>query len=214
MESKFNGSRATSPVGTQLLIALFMLTSHGLASAQPVDEDADVDDALEEVVVTGTRIRRTADFDLPVPVQSLSARDLEVSGVNQLGEAIIELPSVTAALTSETSQSSTQSSGQSTISLRNLGSSRTLTLIDGRRTVGNTSTGSTISLDTIPDTFVERIEVITGGTTAVYGSDAVTGVVNIITRDDFEGFSIGNYVAKSASRQFKPIPCYFRRVNL
>ena len=190
MESKFNGARATSPVGTQLLIALFMLTYHGLASAQPVDEDADVDDALEEVVVTGTRIRRTADFDLPVPVQSLSARDLEVAGVNQLAEAIIELPSVTAALTSETSQSSTQSSGQSTISLRNLGSSRTLTLIDGRRTVGNTSTGSTISLDTIPDTFVERIEVITGGTSAVYGSDAVTGVVNIIMRDDFEGFSI------------------------
>ena len=92
MESKFNGARATSPVGTQLLIALFMLTYHGLASAQPVDEDADVDDALEEVVVTGTRIRRTADFDLPVPVQSLSARDLEVAGVNQLAEAIIELP--------------------------------------------------------------------------------------------------------------------------
>jgi outer membrane receptor protein involved in Fe transport len=152
--------------------------------------ESDDDEVVEELIVTGTRIKRTAEFDLPVPVQSLSSRDLEISGVNELSEALAELPAISAALTSETSQASTQSSGQSTISLRNLGSSRTLTLIDGRRTVGNTSTGSTISLDTVPDAFIERIEVITGGASAVYGSDAVTGVVNIITRDNFEGFQL------------------------
>lgn len=157
---------------------------------QSVVQAQDDEDAIEEVVVTGTRIKRSPNFELPVPVQSLSSRDLEVAGVNEISEALAELPSITPALTSETSQASTQSSGQSTISLRNLGSSRTLTLIDGRRTVGNTSTGSTISLDTIPDAFIERIEVITGGASAVYGSDAVTGVVNIITRDNFEGFKI------------------------
>ena len=152
--------------------------------------ESDEDQVVEEVIVTGTRIRRSPEFDLPVPVQSLSTRDLEVAGVNELSEALAELPAITPALTSETSQASTQSSGQSTISLRNLGSSRTLTLIDGRRTVGNTSTGSTISLDTVPDAFIQRIEVITGGASAVYGSDAVSGVVNIITRDNFEGFKI------------------------
>ncbi len=163
----------------------------GLSPHAAVAQAESDDEAVEEVVVTGTRIKRSAEFDLPVPVQSLSSRDLELSGVNELSEALAELPSITPDITSETSQSSTQSSGQSTISLRNLGSSRTLTLIDGRRTVGNTSTGSTISLDTIPDAFIERIEVITGGASAVYGSDAVTGVVNIITKDNFEGFEIG-----------------------
>ena len=109
------------------------------AFAQNANDGAD--GSLEEITVTGSRIKRSAEFDLPVPAQTLSARDMEVAGVNELSEAIAELPSITPDITSETSQSSTQSSGQSTISLRNLGSSRTLTLIDGRRTVGNTSTG-------------------------------------------------------------------------
>lgn len=180
--------RIHSSVVLRLLGAAAISGMMMLVPLPVVAQEGAAEEEVEEVVVTGTRIKR--DFDLPVPVQSLSARDLEIAGVNELSEALAELPSITPALTSETSQSSTQSSGQSTISLRNLGSSRTLTLIDGRRTVGNTSTGSTISLDTIPDAFVERIEVITGGTSAVYGSDAVTGVVNIITRDDFEGFQV------------------------
>ncbi len=162
-------------------IVTFTVTA--LVIAMPVVSQ----EAIEEITVTGSRIKRSAEFDAPSPAQTLSARDLEVSGVNELSEAIAELPSITPDVTSETSQSSTQGSGQSTISLRNLGSSRTLTLIDGRRSVGNTSTGSTVSLDTIPQAFIERIEVITGGASAVYGSDAVTGVVNIIMRDDFEG---------------------------
>jgi len=173
-------------VCTISILILSLQPQSAIAQAEADDQE----EALEEVVVTGSRIKRNPNFELPVPVQSLSSRDLEVAGVNEISEALAELPAVTPALTSETSQSSTQSSGQSTISLRNLGSSRTLTLIDGRRTVGNTSTGSTISLDTIPDAFIERIEVITGGASAVYGSDAVTGVVNIITRDNFEGFRL------------------------
>ena len=179
--SKFPGAR-----GGALIATILVLGFQPEAFGQSDDED----ESVEEVVVTGSRIKRSTEFDLPAPVQALDARDLEISGVNELSEALAELPAITADITSETSQSSTQSSGQSTISLRNLGSSRTLTLIDGRRTVGNTSTGSTISLDTIPDSFIDRIEVITGGTSAVYGSDAVTGVVNIITRNNFEGFTI------------------------
>lgn len=179
--AQFPGTR-----GGVLIAAFLVLSFQPVAFGQSEDEIG----GIEEVVVTGSRIKRSTEFDLPAPVQALDNRDLEISGTNELSEALAELPAITAAITSETSQSSTQSSGQSTISLRNLGSSRTLTLIDGRRTVGNTSTGSTISLDTIPDSFIERIEVITGGTSAVYGSDAVTGVVNIITRNNFEGFTI------------------------
>lgn len=162
-------------------------------SAQDTDQQAASNDT---VIVTGTRIKRT-EFALPVPSQTLDRAELDISGANELSEAIVELPAVTPAITTETSQSSTQDSGSSTISLRNLGSQRTLTLIDGRRTVGNTSTGSTISLSTIPDAFVERIEVITGGASALYGSDAVTGVVNVILRDDFEGVSFESRVGTS-----------------
>ena len=167
----------------------------GAAGAQPTSDAPEqiADNQSEQanqpsdiLIVTGTRIRRT-EFALPVPAQTLDSSQIELSGANELGEALVELPAITAAITPETSQSSTQSSGSSTISLRNLGSTRTLTLIDGRRTVGNTSTGSTVSISTIPDAFVERVEVITGGASALYGSDAVTGVVNVIMRDEFEG---------------------------
>ncbi|MEM8814300.1 MAG: TonB-dependent receptor [Pseudomonadota bacterium] len=176
----------------------FIASAMALSAQSPVlAQQSEVEGPLEEITVTGSRIRRSAEFDFPTPAQTLSSRDLEISGVNELSEALAELPAITPDVTSETSQSSTQGSGQSTISLRNLGSERTLTLIDGRRTVGNTSTGSTISLDTVPDAFIERIEVITGGASAVYGSDAVTGVVNIIMKDDFDGFQFETRIGDS-----------------
>ena len=150
----------------------------------------------DRVIVTGTRIKRT-EFALPVPAQVLDSAAIDIAGANELSEAIVELPAITPSITTETSQSSTQNSGLSTVSLRNLGSSRTLTLIDGRRTVGNTPTGSTVSFSTIPDSFVERVEVITGGASALYGSDAVTGVINVIMKDDFEGLSFESRVGTS-----------------
>ena len=167
----------------------------GVSYAQEVsgDEVSATDDIIS---VTGSRIKRS-EFDLSVPAQTLNRAELNIAGANELSEALIELPAVSPAITAETSQSSTQSSGQSTVSLRNLGSTRTLTLIDGRRTVGNTSTGSTVDYSTIPDGFVERVEVITGGASALYGSDAVTGVINIITRTDFEGLEVQSRIGTS-----------------
>ena len=171
--------------------SIALVVCSALASQSALSQEtspAEQAESSETIVITGSRIKRT-EFSLPVPAQTLDAAELAVIGANELSEAIAEIPAVTPSVTTETSQSSTQDSGSSTISLRNLGSQRTLTLIDGRRTVGNTSTGSTISLSTIPDAFVDRIEVITGGASALYGSDAVTGVVNIITKNQFEGFS-------------------------
>lgn len=156
------------------------------ALAQEVDEEA----KLGVVTVTGSRIQRS-EFELQVPVQTLTAEDLAISGANELSEALTELPAVFVGNSTENSQSSTQDSGNSTISLRALGDVRTLTLIDGRRTVTNSATGSVVSLSTIPDAFVEKVEVITGGASAVYGSDAVSGVVNVITRENYNGLSLG-----------------------
>lgn len=153
------------------------------------DENAE-EGVIEEVVVTGSRIRRTNVIS-PVPMMSMGQEDVQTSGKIELSQIVRELPSIYEGTSTENSQSSTQNSGSATVELRNLGEDRTLVLIDGRRTVSNSSTDNVVSLDTIPLTFIERVEVITGGASAVYGSDAVTGVVNIITRNDFEGLEIG-----------------------
>lgn len=181
-------------LNTSAIVAVVAVS--GMAPLSAMAQNADDAAQIDTVVVTGTRIKRT-EFSLPVPAQTLDAAQLEITGANELGEAIVELPAVSAGITSENSQSSTQDSGISTVSLRNLGAERTLTLIDGRRTVGNSSSGSTVSFSTIPSAFVERVEVITGGASAVYGSDAVTGVINVILRDDFEGLSFESRVGTS-----------------
>lgn len=167
-------------------IAILMASSFGTVHAQDND---DADEVMEEVVSTGSRLKRS-EFATTVPTMAMDASDIKMSGFNELSELIRELPSIAEATSAENSQSSTQNSGSSTIALRNLGSDRTLVLIDGRRTVSNSSTSNVVSLDTIPSGFIERIEVITGGASAVYGSDAVTGVVNLITRDKFEGLEL------------------------
>lgn len=171
----------------QLSVGACMLSlATALAVPAAIAQEEDEEAKLGVVTITGSRIQRS-EFDLQVPVQTLTAEDLEISGANELSEALVELPAVYVGNSTRNSQSSTQDSGSSTISLRALGAGRTLTLIDGRRTVTNSASGSVVSLSTIPDAFVERVEVITGGASAVYGSDAVSGVVNIITRENYNG---------------------------
>lgn len=149
------------------------------------DEQANED----RIVVTGSRIRRS-DFDAPTPVTSFGTADIEAAGTTELSEILLEIPGVSSAVNGSNSQGGVQRAGLDTVDLRNLGSNRTLTLIDGRRAVSNRANINTISLSTIPNGFVERIEVSTGGASAVYGSDAISGVVNIITESDFEGLEL------------------------
>ncbi|ATQ43337.1 TonB-dependent receptor [Caulobacter mirabilis] len=157
------------------------------AQAQP-SEGASVDQGSEvaELVVTGSRLRRTT-FDAPTPMVDLDRSDLLESGYTDLGEALTDLPGVDIGVNLSTSQSAVQDNGLSTVSLRSLGQNRTLTLIDGRRTVSNAGNKNAVSLSSIPEFFVDRVEIITGGASAVYGSDAVSGVVNIITESKLEG---------------------------
>jgi outer membrane receptor protein involved in Fe transport len=115
---------------------------------------------------------------------------IQDAGVGSLAEILIdELPQLAEGFSNSNSQSSVSGTGLSTADMRNLGSNRTLTLIDGRRTVSNSYSGNYISLSTIPSGMVQSVEVITGGASATYGSDAIAGVVNIITQKDKEGFS-------------------------
>jgi iron complex outermembrane receptor protein len=143
---------------------------------------------VTEIVVTGTRIRSTG-FTAPTPTQVLGQADLERAAQPNIFTAITQLPSLqgsTGATTGTFSTSSGQQ-GLSSFSLRGLGTIRTLTLLDGQRVVPANVTGvPDISL--FPQLLVERVDVVTGGASASYGSDAVGGVVNFITNKRFVGF--------------------------
>ena len=149
-------------------------------------------ESIEEVIVTGSRIARDPNLAGALPVQSLTAEDIQSSGEFSLGEIINDVPALLTSLTSEQS-----ASGASRLNLRGLGQTRTLTLVDGRRHVGGAQGSSAVDIGSIPQALVERVEVLTGGASAVYGADAVTGVVNFVLRDDYEGLEMDARYASS-----------------
>jgi iron complex outermembrane receptor protein len=149
-----------------------------LVSAQ--DESAD----LEEVVVTGTRLTKS-NVTSSVPLVQIGAEEINSRGVARVEDVVNILPNVFVAQTAEVANGAT---GTSTLNLRGLGSNRTLVLIDGKRLPFGSPFSSSANVDMVPARMVERVDVITAGASAVYGSDAVAGVVNFITKKDFEGF--------------------------
>ena len=151
---------------------------------------------IEEVIVTGSRIKRLAQ-DAAVPVMEFTNDEIGTSGDIDLSRMLRDLPNIYEGTSTENSQSNPVDSGIATIQLRRLGSDRTLVLIDGKRTVTNSLNNNSVSLDTIPSGFIDRVEVMTGGASAVYGSDAVSGVVNLVTRDYFEGIEVDMRVGSS-----------------
>lgn len=158
------------------------------AYAQDQDEDADV----EEIIVTGSRIKRR-DFEAPNPVTTINAEDIRVSGETDMAKLLRETPALAASLTATGSVATTAGEGFSddtgigALNLRALGTNRTLVLVNGRRHVAAQQGVATVDVNTIPIALIERVETVTGGGSAVYGADAVTGVVNFILKDDFEG---------------------------
>ena len=152
---------------------------------------------VEKIVITGSRLRRDS-FSVPTPLVVMTREDIADTGVGSLADILVDgIPSLTEDISNTNSQSLVSGTGLSTVNLRGLGASRTLTLIDGRRVVSNSYSGNKVSLSTIPSGMVQRVEVITGGASATYGADAVSGVVNIITQTDKEGFSLSGRTGES-----------------
>ncbi len=160
-----------------------------VAQSNNVPQQTSEKDAPEKITVTGSRIKRDS-FSVATPLVTMDKAAIEDTGLGSLAEILVEnMPAINATLSNTTTQSSVTGTGLSTIDLRDLGTDRTLTLIDGRRVVSNSYNGNYVSLSTIPSSMVERVEVITGGASATYGSDAIAGVVNIITEKDKVGTS-------------------------
>ncbi|HWP94936.1 MAG TPA: TonB-dependent receptor, partial [Gammaproteobacteria bacterium] len=172
----------------------------GNASAQEEEEAA----ALERVEVTGSRIRRAA-IEGAKPVLSIAREDLDRSGVQSVGDFLQRLTMSGSALNTKFNSSGNfgfppdgggVGAGSTQVDLRHLDAKRALVLVDGRRWVNETSAsgvGGGVDLNTIPLAIVERIEVLTDGASSIYGSDAIAGVVNIITRKDFDGVAASAY---------------------
>ena len=144
------------------------------------------------IVVTGTRIA-TPNLESTAPVQVVDSELIESQGIVNVQEVLLQNPVFGAPAISRTNSSfSTSASGIATIDLRNLGTSRTLTLMNGRRIVAGIDGSSAVDTNMIPTALVERVEILTsGGASAIYGSDAVAGVVNFILKDDFQGVEVG-----------------------
>jgi len=140
---------------------------------------------LEEITVTGSRIKKK-DFVSNAPVATVGVEQIELTGTVNTESLLNTLPQTVPGLDRT---SNNPGNGTATVDLRGLGTNRTLVLIDGTRVVPTTS-GGTVDINTIPNALIQSIEVLTGGASAVYGSDAVAGVVNFILKDDFEGVNI------------------------
>lgn len=162
------------------------------ATAQTVQSaDGEVQAEGEAIVVTGSRIRVNSIAESPSPLQVVGEEVIEQSGVVNIQEVLLQNPVFgTPGISRTNSNFSTASAGVATVDLRNLGTARTLVLVNGRRFVSGVPGSSAVDLNVIPTQFVDRIDVLTGGASAVYGSDAVAGVVNIITKNDFEGIEL------------------------
>jgi len=172
-----------SGVASAVRWALAAGTAVAIAGNVGVAQQADA--SLQEVVVTGSRIKRENIEEAALPVTVITRVELEESGETSVADYIRDLPFNSFGSLRQGSGSSAQSFAG--ISLRGLGEGRTLILIDGRRAPTAPNVGSAQDLNSIPLAAVERIEVLTNGASAIYGSDAIGGVINIITRRDFNG---------------------------
>ncbi len=180
---------------TALCTAAFapLLLTANIAMAQDADQAQD-DDAVDQIIITGSRIARNPNATAPVPVQSVGGDEIRLSGDFDISETLNDIPALMTSSTATNSINGIFSGGigvgQSVLQLRGLGSERTLVLVDGRRHVAGVSGTQSVDVSTIPSALIERVEVLTGGASAIYGADAVTGVVNFILKDDFEGIRL------------------------
>lgn len=182
--------------GTSTLSWL-MLAAPVYAQAQSTQEKAAGEDR-QAIIVTGTRIARP-EIEFANPVTSVSSQMIEQSGKTDVTSILVDSPALVGSLTSGSNagsnyqnyggSSSPANVGTSVLNLRNLGSQRTLVLVDGRRHVNAFSGENSVDINTIPVDLIEGVDILTGGVSAIYGADGVTGVVNFRLKRNFEGLS-------------------------
>lgn len=162
-----------------------------VAHAQDQLPPADAAPQDEEITVTGTRLARDPNAVAPSPISTIDMTDVRSQGVIDPTEALRELPALSNSGTvSDSLERGAGGVGQATLDLRGMGSNRTLVVVNGRRHVAGVAGTQIVDVSTIPAALIERVEVLTGGASAIYGADAVTGVVNYVLKRNFEGLDL------------------------
>ena len=177
---------ASRPFALSAVAAGVMLAFGTVAPQAAVAQDEEATE-LGTLQITGSRIKRS-DVEGALPITVIERADLELSGYSTAADYLRSLPFNS--FGSIRPQSGSSAQGDATINLRGLGADRTLVLINGRRMPKSPTTGSTQNLNNIPMGAIERIEILSDGASAVYGSDAIGGVINVILRKDFKGVEI------------------------
>lgn len=167
--------------------ALFVGASASLATASAFAQEKEEAKEIQAVEVTGSRIKRV-DAETSQPIQVITRADIEKTGLTNVYDILNNITASDGSGLSTVTTQTNGSDGAQTISLRGLGASRTLVLVDGKRWV---SEDGIVDTTTIPVAIVERIDVLKDGASAIYGSDAIAGVVNIITRKNYDGAQVG-----------------------
>ncbi len=184
--------RALATVSTTALVISAVSLSSGHAFAQAAQTAAAATAPaqtaeVEEVIVTGSRIVRDG-YEAPTPLTVVGVEQLQTSGSTNVADYVNTLPAFAGSRNPTTTNASMSggNSGANVVNLRNLGLERTLVLLDGQRSVGTNSNG-VVDINTFPQNLIARVDVVTGGASAAYGSDALAGVVNFILDKKFVG---------------------------
>jgi iron complex outermembrane receptor protein len=187
-------SRLAGETKVVVLVSGLSLTA-GIRPGIAADAAAAADAATEEVIITGTSIKRI-NAETALPVQVLKQEDIARTGASSVEELMRQISSAGSAGSFGVAQATgTQTGAIATISLRGLTSARTLVLINGRRSAvygggSNGANGSSVDISSIPISMIERVEILKDGASAIYGSDAIAGVVNFILRQNYQGLEV------------------------
>jgi outer membrane receptor protein involved in Fe transport len=170
-----------SKIGGTLLCTASILALTSVTRAQDTNN-------VESVVVTGSRIIQDATMS-PTPLTVLPVEDLQVTTPSNIADGLNKMPEFIGSQTARSVNNASSDSAANVLNLRNFGGQRTLVLLDGQRVVASNTNG-TVNVDTLPQILVQRVDVVTGGASAVYGSDAVSGVVNFVLDKRFTGVKV------------------------
>ncbi len=175
--------------------ALPLAVAAALMPAIARSQDAPSGDELDVVTVTGSRIPRSSEVEGTSPVLTIDRAAIEATGLTSVGDILFNITSSDGGALRNITTGTNASDGTQNISLRGLGATRTLVLVNGRRWVTSGITNAAVvDLNSIPISVIERIEVLKDGASAIYGSDAIAGVVNVITRKNFDGAEANVYI--------------------
>jgi iron complex outermembrane recepter protein len=183
-------SSTSLPALACALFATAIAPSAAMAQELPDEDVAEATEVEGRIVVTGSRLTRDPNATAPLPISTVTAETLAAVGNIDATATLRQIPAlISSGTVADSIERGAGGVGQATLNLRQLGSGRTLVVVDGYRHVSGVAGSQTVDVSTIPNALIERVEVLTGGASAIYGADAVTGVVNYVLKQDFDGIA-------------------------